>query len=324
MANPLDPTIPQQPEITAFDIQPGMSEADMKKKLYALLAKSMSEQSAQIEALKAQAAKEQALQAQAGVLGNLDFRPFAQALRGYGATNVAVPAEAPEDRTAIMNKLQNAVVEAQQGLTKEQVNALRSMMEDKRAAQAGVSQKNQEVRMFNYAQGKYLKPAEDYLKGSGQYNFVRNELATGQPSRINRALSQYARTMGQTGVLTDNDIRLQLPPTFVSALDRAYTYVTGNPDAELPPEIVSDLINTLDSGQAATQQAYQKKLDLVHQSFLQGPYAAMPGLDNLYKQSTKSILGGAGTGKEEKKPGYMPPASDIEAEDKRRAAAKKK
>lgn len=298
------------------------SDKEIQKLIRQKYLESIGQQEESTKTAKEMLAKEMKRQEQLGALGKLDLRPFAQAVRQYGSTMAVVPAEAPESGQEMLAKLRAEVQKGQQALSTDQINFLKTMMEDKRAAQAGISQKNQEVRMFNYAQGKYLKPAEDYLKGSGQYNFVRNELATGQPSRINRALSQYARTMGQTGVLTDNDIRLQLPPTFVSALDRAYTYVTGNPDAELPPEIVSDLINTLDSGQAATQQAYQKKLDLVHQSFLQGPYAAMPGLDNLYKQSTKSIIGGAA--KEEKKPGYMPPASDIEAEDKRRAAAKKK
>jgi hypothetical protein len=147
MANPLDPNTPMQPEVTASVIRPDMTEAEIKKKLYELLGQSMGEQSLQIEALKAQARKEQALQEQAGTLGNLDLRPFAQAARGYGATNVAVPAEAPVDRTALLSKLQGAVSEAQQGLTKEQVNALKSMMEDKRTAQLEKSQENFDLRL---------------------------------------------------------------------------------------------------------------------------------------------------------------------------------
>lgn len=290
---------PVQPEVTAEEIMPQkMSQAEMQQKMYQLMQKSMGGQSEQIEALKQAVAKEQARQEQAGVLGRLDLRPFAQAMRQYGSTTVAVPTEAPEDRTEMLRKLQKELTTAKGGLTDDQINFLKTMMQDKKDAQAGISQKNQEIRMFNYAQGKYMKPAEDYLKGAGQYNFVRSELATGQPTRINRALSQYARIMGQTGVLTDNDIKLQLPPTFVSALDRAYTYVTGNPEAELPPEIVNDLLSTLDSGHAATQKAFKDKLDLVHGSFLQSPYAGMSGIDNLYQQASKSILGGVSAPKE--------------------------
>ena len=138
---------PEQPPVSAAVINPDMSEADIKKKFYEMLGQSMTQQSAQIEALKAQAAKEKAYQEQMGALGKLDLRPFAQAAKGYGATNVYVPAEAPEDRTALLSKLQNAVSEAQQGLTKDQVAALKGMMEDKRAGQLALSEKNQELRI---------------------------------------------------------------------------------------------------------------------------------------------------------------------------------
>ena len=319
--------IPMQPPIEGISSSMAMtelpqSEKDIQKQIRKKFLESQAQQEEQLKLQQQMLAQELARQKDMGVLGNLDLRPFAQAAKQYGAQTAVVPTAAPEERTEIMQKLQEQIQRGQRGLTQDQIGFLRTMMEDKRSAQAGISQKNQEIRMFNYAQGKYLKPAEDYLKGSGQYNFVRNELATGQPSRINRALSQYARIMGQTGVLTDNDIRLQLPPTFVSALDRAYTYVTGNPEAELPQEIVTDLLSTLDSGQAATQQAYKNKLDLTHQSFLQGPYAGMSSLDNLYTQASKTILGNAKQAKGGAS-GGLPPAADIEAEAKRRAAAKK-
>jgi hypothetical protein len=131
---------PEQPPVTANVINSDMSEADIKKKLYEMLGQSMSQENAQIEALKAQAVKEKAYQEQMGALGKLDLRPFAQAAKGYGATNVYTPTEAPEDRTAILNKLENAVSEAQQGLTREQILALKNMMEDKRAAQLRASE----------------------------------------------------------------------------------------------------------------------------------------------------------------------------------------
>ena len=136
-----------QPEVTADAIRPNMTEAEIKKKLYEMLGKSFSQQNAQIEALKAQALKEQATQEQLSSLGKLDLRPFAQAVKGYGATNVAIPAEAPEDRTAMLAKLQNAVSEAQQGLTKDQVGALKSMMEDRKNAQLAKSEENFDLRL---------------------------------------------------------------------------------------------------------------------------------------------------------------------------------
>lgn len=151
MAPQVDPSTLTQPEITASAISPEMSEEEIKKKLYALLGQSFGQQSQQIEALRAQAMREAALQKEAGVLGRLDLRPFAQAAKQYGATTAVVPTEAPEDRTALLSKLQNAVSEAQQGLTKDQVNALRGMLEarrsDRQLAQDQKSEQNFNLRL---------------------------------------------------------------------------------------------------------------------------------------------------------------------------------
>lgn len=316
---------PVQPQITASAIRPDMSEEEIKKQLFVLLGQSFGQQTQQIEALRQQAEAEKKRQEEIGALGRLDLRPFAQAAAGYGATNVAIPSGAPVDRTALLSKLQSAVSEAQQGLTKDQVNTLRAMLTEKQAskagAQAAISEKNQQIRMFNTAQANYLKPANDYIKGAGTYNFVRQEIATGQPSRINRALSQYARIMGQTGVLTDQDIRMQMPPSALAALDRAYTFVSGNPDADLPAGIVQDLLGTLDQGHKASQQAFQKKVDLVHNTYMMSPYVGLPGLENLYEQASKAITSVDGAPKEAKT--SLPSAAAVQAEIEKRNAAKR-
>jgi len=139
---------PVQPEVTAEEIQPQkMSQAEMQQKMYQLMQKSMGGQSEQIEALKQAVAKEQARQEQAGVLGRLDLRPFAQAMRQYGSTTVTIPTEGPEDRTEMLRKLQKELTTAKGGLTDDQINFLKTMMEDKKAGQLAMSEKNQELRI---------------------------------------------------------------------------------------------------------------------------------------------------------------------------------
>lgn len=112
---------PTQPKLA-----PAISDEELSKQIYASLGQSLQQQSAQVENLKAQALREAALQKETGVLGRLDIRPFAQAVKGYGATNVAIPTEAPEDRSAILQKLENAVFEAQQGISKQQLEYLKA------------------------------------------------------------------------------------------------------------------------------------------------------------------------------------------------------
>lgn len=154
---------PVQPEVTAQAIRPDMSQGEMQKQLYNLLGQSFTEQSKQIEQLRAQAAKERELQDQMGALGRLDIRPFAQAVRGYGATNVAVPEEAPKDRTEILNKLEQAISSAQQGMTRDQVLALRNMMEEQRGAKAA-SQQLQSEENFNLRLRSTINSSEQAKK----------------------------------------------------------------------------------------------------------------------------------------------------------------
>lgn len=311
---------PAQPSV--FDeMQAATSPKQQQQLLFKLMSQSMEQQQAGVKQAQEALRKEQERQAGMGVLQKLDLRPFAEALRSYGSTSVA-QAQAPEmteaQRQELLRKLQAQVQGAQEGMTKEQVLALRTMMQDKAGAQAALSQKNYEKRLFDTAKSDYLKPANEYAKTAGQYNFVKSEIATGQPTRINRALSQYARIMGQTGVLTDNDIRMQIPPTALGALDRAWTFVSGNPEAQLPEDIVKDLLSTLDSGHYATKDAYKRKIDTIHSMYMSSPaYASMPGIEGLYKSALKPTEAQAG-----EMPVGLPSAESIKAERERRAKEK--
>lgn len=294
-AAPVEPSIYEK-------MQGAVNPKDQQKLLYQLMSQSMQQQQEGIRQAQEALKKEQERQGKMSALEKIDLRPFAEAIRSYGATTVA-PVAAPEmtetQRQEMLRKLQAQVQGAQEGMTKEQVAALRTMMQDKAGAQAALSQKNYEKRLFDTAKTDYMKPANEYIKATGQYNFVKNEIATGQPTRINRALAQYARIMGHTGVLAEGDIRLQITPTARAALDRAYTFVTGNPEVELPDDIVKDLIASLDEGNKSLKNAYKTKLDTVHSMYLSSPaYATMPGLEGLYKSALKpaEAQAGAGTG----------------------------
>lgn len=320
MAPDMPPQVPMQPSV--FDeMQSAKSPKEQQRLLFKLMSQSMEQQQAGVRQAQEALKKEQERQAGLGVLGRLDLRPFTEALRSYGSTSVA-QAQAPEmteaQRQEFLRRLQAQVQGAQEGMTKEQVLAMRTMMQDKAGAQAALSQKNYEKRLFDTAKTDYMKPANEYIKATGQYNFVKNEIATGQPTRINRALAQYARIMGHTGVLAEGDIRLQITPTARAAIDRAYTFVTGNPEVELPEDIVKDLIASLDEGNRSLKDAYKTKIDTVHSMYLSSPsYATMPGLEGLYKSALKPAEAQAG-----EMPVGLPSAASIKAERERRAKEK--
>jgi len=133
----MPPQVPMRP--SEFEqMQTAKSPKEQQQILFKLLGRSMEQQQAGVQQTEEALKKEQERQANLGVLGRLDLRPFAEALRSYGSTSVA-QAQAPEmteaQRQELMRKLQAQVQGAQEGMTKEQVLALRTMMQERDANQ---------------------------------------------------------------------------------------------------------------------------------------------------------------------------------------------
>lgn len=300
---------PVQPEVTAEEIMPQkMSQAEMQQKMYQLMQKSMGGQSEQIEALKQAVAKEQARQEQAGVLGRLDLRPFAQAVRGYGATNVAIPTEAPEDRTEILRKLQKELTTAKGGLTGDQVAFLRTMMEDKKSAQAALSQGNQDIRVFQDVKRAYDKPAEDIQDFYQAHDAVKLALNSGDITAIQASLSNYARMSGEKGVLTDQDITRVMPNNLKQRAAKWWANVASDPTVEAPPEVIEALARGIDRLKQAAETKAKARFERVRSETEEGPGAYGKYSKTLYPKAIQVIRpseaeakGGAGMSEAQKK-----------------------
>lgn len=295
---------PEQPQVTADAIRPDMSEAEIKKKLYEMLGQSMTEQKAQVEALRAQAAKEKAYQEQIGALGKLDLRPFAQAAKGYGATNVYIPTEAPEDRTAILNKLENAVAEAQQGLTKDQVLALKNMMEagqQRGALQALQSEQNRQMRVFENVSRKFDKPQQELADFYQAHDAFKSALEAGDVAAVQSALSNYSRMTGEKGVLTDQDIARVITPTLSLKFAQWRASLTSNPNTPIPKEILTSLASGLDRLKAAAETKIASRIDATERQASVGP--------GLYKSYAKQVAEEARKGIRSKEESQAAPMS---------------
>jgi hypothetical protein len=102
-------TTPMQPQIQPSDLD-----------VYGSMIRSMGEQEKYTNELK----KKLAAKKEEGNFEYLDLRPFAQSLRSYGVgVEDAAP---PSDREAVMQALQDKIQQATSGLTKQQVDYLRS------------------------------------------------------------------------------------------------------------------------------------------------------------------------------------------------------
>jgi len=283
---------PVQPQITASAIRPDMSEEEIKKQLFALLGQSFGQQTQQIEALRQQAEAEKKRQEEMGALGRLDLRPFAQAAAGYGATNVAIPSEAPLDRTAILSKLQSAVSEAQQGLTKDQVNALKGMLEQKQQKgflQALQSEENRKMRVFENVSRKFDKPVQEIADFYQAHDAFKSALQAGDIASIQSALSNYSRMTGEKGVLTDQDIARVITPTLSLKFAQLRSKLLSDPNTPVPTEIIAALGSGLDRLKQAAETKLKSRVDAAERQASAGPGLYKPYAQQVAEEARKSL-----------------------------------
>ena len=170
----------------------------------------MEQQQAGVRQAQEALRKEQERQAGLGVLGRLDLRPFAEALRSYGSTSVA-QAQAPEmteaQRQEFLRKLQAQVQGAQEGMTREQVLAMRTMMQDKAGAQAEISRRSAELRETKAVidpLNKITSKASEFKQTANQIDSVldQNEIPVAELRQI---ITRFGRMMGEVGAQTQQD-----------------------------------------------------------------------------------------------------------------------
>ena len=149
--------IPMQPQVQGIEA-PSMSasfsmtempksEKDIQSAIRQRFMEAQAQQEEQIKQQQNLLNQEMERQKNLGVLGRLDLRPFAQALEKYGATTVVVPTSAPTEDMSVVEKLREQIQRGQRGLTQDQIGFLRTMMKDKRNAQAAMSESNQQLRI---------------------------------------------------------------------------------------------------------------------------------------------------------------------------------
>lgn len=282
-------TSPTQPPVEGIEGAMNLSEPEMRKRMFQLMQKSMGQQESSIEQLRKSVAQEQERQAQAGALGRLDLRPFAQAMRQYGSSTVTVPAEAPVDRTEILRKLQDTLSKAEQGLTEDQVRAMRNLMEDRRNQQALLSQQNQEVRVFENIKRSFAKPQEDIAEFYQAHDAVKSALDSGDIAAIQSSLSNYARMSGEKGVLTDQDIARVMPDNLQQKAAVWWAKVASDPTTPAPEGVIEALKKGLGRLRSAAEDKAQARIDAAERQNLQGPGSYKTYAQSVAEQARKTI-----------------------------------
>jgi hypothetical protein len=286
----MPPAIKKEPSI--YDqMQAATSQKDQQKLLYKLMSQSMQQQEAAAQSAKAALQKEQERQAGLGTLQKLDLRPFAQALRGYGSTSVG-EGYAPEmtelQRQELMRKLQGQVEAATQGVTKEQVAALKTL-EDQKNNQALLSQGNQDMRAYEAVQRKYDKPQQNMIEFYQSYDNFKSALDMGTTEAIQSATAAFARMSGEKGPLSDTDIQRVIPDNLKLRWAMYRQKILSGGSTPAPQEIIDALRKNLSNLENAAITKYKTQIDLVHNQTRKGPGSYKVHSDNFYDESMKII-----------------------------------
>jgi hypothetical protein len=235
---------------------PTEEEKAMQAEIYQKLQESMQAQQEQIAALREQAAKEQALQDQAGVLGRIDFRPFAEALRSYGSTTAVVSKEAPQDRTEILRKLNEAISRAQGGLTGDQVALLRAQLSEKAGMrQAGTEQRFMAAKdkdIFKEVKNAFDPILKDYNEFESQASTIRSAVASGEIGRLNSSIAAIARMQGEKGPLNEGDIVRNVPVTYKNKVAELLAKI-DDPSYKADPAVLRVIADNIGALEKAAQ-----------------------------------------------------------------------
>lgn len=220
----------------------------------------------------------------------LDLSPLAaysDSLSGGKLSSVqpGMSAEAKQDK---LLKLQDLLQQRRGSLAanalapyKAELAAYKDLMRMQMAGGAGGKQERFEegldVRMFDKArkeQAGFTKDVGDFVNS---YRNVENAITpdadgTVSVGRLNQSLSQFARLMGEKGVLTDTDTGRQLAPTLEVQMSRLQSILGSDPNARVPASNVAAMTDAL----VAAKQAYKESYGMKAQSF-KNTYFENPG-----------------------------------------------
>ena len=218
--------IPMQPPVQGIQAMNTadlpQSQKDIQRQIREKFVEAQAQQEQQLNMQRQMLAQELERQGQAGVLGNLDLRPFAQAAKQYGATTAVVPTEAPADRSDVVKQLQEQIQRGQRGLTQDQIGLLRTMMEDRRNAQAETSLRSAELRETKAVVdplNKITFKASEFKQTANQIDSVldRNEIPV---SELRQIITRFGRMMGEVGAQTQQDREAYYTPTMAAEFNQ--------------------------------------------------------------------------------------------------------
>lgn len=204
------------------------------------------------------------------------------------------PKNLNQDVMALQKELQRTTA----GITDDEINLLRAKLMNKQAEQSNLRQARFEEGQANKFFTDFRKDAQkigDQL-ADAQQSIINVEAAlkpdengTVSAARVMSALSNYARLMGEKGVLTDQDTGRQLAPTAAMRLAQLENWLKANPEeVRVDAALVSSMMEGLTDAKSALGQVAQIKTQGLRDTY--GEPTA-PTAPMFYSKGGEKILG---------------------------------
>jgi hypothetical protein len=184
--------------------------------------------------------------------------------------------DTPEKRAMKIQQLENLLQNQRGDLSKNALGLLQHDLQAQAANRQNRFEQSQEKRLFDQArkeQNALVKEASDF---KGSYKNVESALTPGPDGkvsvgRLQQSLSQFARLMGEKGVLTDTDTGRQLSPTLDLYMARLESMLTSDPNARLDASAVAAMADALKTAKQAYSDNYKMKADIFTEGYFQNP-----------------------------------------------------
>jgi len=200
-------------------------------------------------------------------------------------SNLVAAYKAPmseEQKTEKLMALQNQLQQRKEGMVKDSIEALKARLAATRGSREDARSARQEKSM-DWQMFKAVGQDQKKLVGDATtfYNSFANTEAAIKPDadgtisaqRLQMSLSNFARLMGEKGVLTDYDITRQVGPTVDASLAKVQAYITSNPGQRVPAELASEVKAALADAKRTFAAGYRAKADNFRETVANNPGA---------------------------------------------------
>lgn len=204
--------------------------------------------------------------------------------------------DSKEDRIKKVLGLKNQLQLQRQGLTKQELDLLKSSLMGlggksggREAGTQARSDRAYNLKVDDAIDKRYAQATKDAESKGAEYNNLIENLDSGDLSTITASLSKFARLVGdEKGALSEGDTGRVMAKDLEQRAQEIQRYFTGG--GKLNNHMVQSMKKMADQGRKFLKYSYNKKIGKTRDSLKALPaYKDAPGVDSLYEVNSKLL-----------------------------------